>query len=185
MWYDDENMFTIVGLGNPGEKYEHTRHNAGRDAVRALKEVNAKTVTPDIFMNKSGDTVKSLIKNTKQAEHLVVIHDDLDLPFGTFKISFNKSAGGHRGVESIIKAIKTQAFTRIRIGISPFSVKITKGKTVTVLKKPKGEAAVEKHILGAFKPAELTELKKLYKKINEALVCLITGGREKAMSQFN
>lgn len=178
-------MFTVVGLGNPGEKYEHTRHNAGRDAVRALKEVNAKLVTPDTFMNKSGEEVKPLIKNAKQVEQLVVIHDDLDLPFGTFKISFNKSSGGHRGVESIIKAIKTQAFVRIRIGISPFSAKATKGKTVTVLKKPKGEEAVERHILGKFKPAELTELKKLYKKINEAILVLIANDREKAMSEFN
>lgn len=181
-------MFTIVGLGNPGEKYEHTRHNAGRDAVHALKEVNAKLITPDTFMNTSGDAVKSLVssrggsasggKNAKQAEQLVVIHDDLDLPFGTFKISFNKSAGGHRGVASIIKAVKTQAFVRIRIGISPTT---PSGK----LKKPKGEEAVEKHILGKFKPTEFSELKKLYKKINEAIICLITEGRESAMSEYN
>lgn len=178
MWYDDKNMFVVVGLGNPGEKYEHTRHNAGRMAVKALKEVNAKLITPDTFMNKSGDAVKPLVKNAKQAEQLVVIHDDLDLPFGSFKISFNKSSGGHRGVESIIKAIKTQAFVRIRIGISTTT---PSGK----LKKPKGEDAVEKHILGKFKPAELAELKKLYKKINGAIVCLITEGREMAMSTYN
>lgn len=173
-----KNMFTVVGLGNPGEKYEHTRHNAGRAAVCALKEVNAKLVTPDTFMNKSGEAVKPLVKNAKQVEQLVVIHDDLDLPFGTFKISFNKSAGGHRGVLSIIKAIKTQAFTRVRIGISPTT---PGGK----LKKPKGEAAVEKHILGRFSPRELAVLKKLHQKINEALVCLVIEGRESAMSKFN
>lgn len=178
MWYDDKNMFVVVGLGNPGVKYEHTRHNAGRDVVCALKEVNAKLITPDTFMNKSGDAVKPLIKNAKQAEQLIVIHDDLDLPFGTFKISFNKSSGGHRGVESIIKAIKTQAFVRVRIGISPTT---PTGK----LKKPKGEEAVEKHILGKFKPAELSALKTMYKKINEALLVLISDGREKAMSKFN
>lgn len=170
--------FIIVGLGNPGVEYEHTRHNAGRDAVRALKDVDAKLITPDTFMNKSGDAVKPLIKNAKQAEHLVVIHDDLDLPFGSFKISFNKSAGGHRGVESIIKAIKTQAFTRIRIGISPTT---PSGK----LKKPRGEEAVGRHILGKFKPAELAGLKKLHKRINEALLVLISDGREKAMSEYN
>lgn len=170
--------FLIVGLGNPGEQYEHTRHNAGRDAVRALTEVPAKLLTPDTFMNKSGEAVKLFVKNAKQAERLVVIHDDLDLPFGSFKISFNKSAGGHKGVESIINAIKTQAFTRIRIGISPTTPSGT-------LKKPKGEGAVERHILGKFKPAELSELKKLYKKINEAILVLITNGREKAMSMYN
>ncbi len=171
-------MFYIVGLGNPGAEYEGTRHNAGREAVLALTGVKAKLITPDTFMNKSGEAVKPLIKNAKQAEKLVVVHDDLDLPFGTFKISFDKSSVGHRGVESIIRAIKTQAFTRIRIGISPTT---PSGK----LKKPKGEAAVEKHILGKFKPAEVVILKKLYKRINEAMLCLTTEGREKTMSLFN
>ena len=129
-------------------------------------------------MNKSGEVVKPLIKSAKQAENLIVIHDDLDVPFGTFKISFNKSSGGHKGVESIIRAVKTQAFTRIRMGISPTTAS---GK----LKKPKGEEDVERHILGKFKPAELAVLQKLHKKINEAVVCLITEGREKAMSKFN
>ncbi|KKU58965.1 MAG: Peptidyl-tRNA hydrolase [Parcubacteria group bacterium GW2011_GWA2_47_12] len=171
-------MYTIVGLGNPGQKYEQTRHNAGRMAVLALKDVSARIITPDTFMNKSGEAVKPLIKSAKQAEKIIVIHDDLDVPFGTFKISFNKSSGGHKGVESIIRAVKTQAFTRIRMGISPTTAS---GK----LKKPKGEEDVERHILGKFKPAELAVLQKLHKKINEAVVCLITEGREKAMSKFN
>ena len=171
-------LYTIVGLGNPGEKYEQTRHNAGRMAVLALKDVSARIITPDTFMNKSGEAVKPLIKSAKQAEKIIVIHDDLDVPFGTFKISFNKSSGGHKGVESIIRAVKTQAFTRIRMGISPTTAS---GK----LKKPKGEEDVERHILGKFKPAELAVLQKLHKKINEAVVCLITEGREKAMSKFN
>src|SRR3989344_4244367 len=178
-------LSTIVGLGNPGQKYEQTRHNAGRMAVLGLKDVSARIITPDTFMNKSGEAVKPLIKNAKHAEKLVVVHDDLDVPFGALKISFNKSSGGHKGVESIIRAVKTQAFTRIRIGISPFSAKATKGKTVTVLKKPKGEEDVERHILGKFKPAELAVLQKLHKKINETVICLITEGREKAMNRFN
>lgn len=171
-------MYTIVGLGNPGAEYTETRHNAGRAAVEALAGVKVRLVTPDTFMNKSGDALKSLVKNAKQAEQLIVIHDDLDVPFGSFKISFNKSSGGHKGVESIIRALKTQAFTRIRIGTSPTT---PGGK----LKKPKGEAAVEKHILGKFKPSELAALKNLHKKINEALITLTTKGREKAMSKFN
>ena len=171
-------MYTIVGLGNPGQKYEQTRHNAGRMAVLALKDVSARIITPDTFMNKSGEAVKPLIKSAKQAEKIIVIHDDLDVPFGTFKISFNKSSGGHKGVESIIRAVKTQAFTRIRMGISPTTAS---GK----LKKPKGEEDVERHILGKFKPAELAVLQKLHKKINESVICLITEGREKAMNRFN
>jgi len=163
-------MFYIVGLGNPGEEYEGTRHNAGRDAVAGLDIKGAKVLTPDTFMNKSGEAVKPLIKNAKQAEKLVVVHDDLDLPLGTFKISFNKSSGGHKGIESIIKAAKTQAFVRVRIGISS---KGTGGK----LKKP--------DILGKFSPREQAVLKKLYKEIHAALAVLVSDGRDKAMSEYN
>ena len=202
-------MFYVVGLGNPGAEYEKTRHNTGRNAVEALRsaldfpsweektklrallsvgEIGKNKTTlilPNTFMNKSGETIKLLVKSVKQAEQLVVVHDDLDLPFGKFKISFNKSSGGHKGVESIVKAIKTQAFIRVRVGISPFSAKASKGKQAIILKKPKGEAEVERHILGAFKPAELTELKQLHKKICEAITAIVSSGREKAMSGFN
>jgi peptidyl-tRNA hydrolase, PTH1 family len=171
-------MFTIVGLGNPGKEYEGTRHNAGRTAVVSLKDVSAKIVIPETFMNKSGDAVKPLVKNKRQAEQLIVVHDDLDLPLGRFRVSFNKSSGGHKGVESIMRAIKTKAFTRIRIGISPATAS---GRP----KKPKGDDAVGRHILGKFKPAELAEMKKIFRKINEAIICLISEGRESAMSRYN
>ncbi len=180
MWY-------IVGLGNPGEEYKATRHNAGRIALHAFQDsadekfLRAKKVTlitPETFMNKSGDAVRGLVKSKKAAEQLVVLHDDLDIPFGSYKISFNKSSGGHRGVESVIKAVKTQAFVRVRIGICPVT---PSGK----LKKPHGEAVVEKLILGKFTPAQLAVLKKLCKKISEALTVLVSDGRDKAMSQYN
>ena len=171
-------MFYIVGLGNPGEEYTETRHNTGRIVLEAFrsvaeKELKNKKITliaPDTFMNKSGDALRGKIKIKKAAEQLVVIHDDLDIPFGSYKISFNKSSGGHRGVESVIKAVKTKAFVRIRVGIQP-------------KKRPSGEAAVEKLILGKFTPDQLTVLKKLGKRISSALVCLVTEGRDKAMSQ--
>lgn len=171
-------MFYIVGLGNPGEEYKETRHNTGRivlDAFRSVAEKELKNkkltlIAPDTFMNKSGDALRGLIKSKKAAEQLVVIHDDLDIPFGSYKVSFNKSSGGHRGVESVIKAVKTEAFVRIRVGIQP-------------KKRPSGEAAVEKLILGKFTADQMSVLKKLSKRICVALVCLITFGREKAMSQ--
>src|SRR3989344_8615832 len=87
---------------------------------------------PETFMNKSGETARA-IKDLKskvvgkgkekrtEISNLVVIHDDLDIPFGKFKVSFNKSSGGHKGVESIIKTVKTEAFVRIRVGICPSS----------------------------------------------------------------
>lgn len=194
--------YIFVGLGNPGEEYEKTRHNTGRMLLEFFaKEVEApewKTdgklnarvtkvkvgkspvtlVLPETFMNNSGKSVKPLITTIKGAEKLVVIYDDLDLPFGTNKISFNKSSGGHRGVESIIKALKTEKFARVRVGIAPTS---PTGK----IRKPQGEDKVMKHILGQFKPEEMLGLKKLSKKVTSALTTFVTSGLEKAMTEFN
>ena len=80
-------------------------------------------------MNKSGNALKNIITSAKKAESLVVVHDDIDLPLGKIKISFGKSSGGHKGVESVIKAVKTINFTRVRIGISATNAK-------GVVKKP-------------------------------------------------
>ena len=203
--FDDNiivHMHYIVALGNPGEEYKNTRHNVGRIALeefvkknkfsdwvpdKKLKSLSSEgkigkekvlLVEPETFMNKSGLSLQPIITNKKRAEVLIVIHDDLDLPIGKFKISFNKSSGGHRGVESIIKAIKTEAFTRIRVGISPST---PSGK----LKKPKGEKDVGDFILGEFKKSEVEILKKISQKVAEAIEVIITEGREKAMGEFN
>mgnify|MGYP003451945009 FL=1 len=193
--------YIFVGLGNPGDEYKETRHNTGRMLVewfgksldaewKTDKKLNAtvakvkvgKTpvtlVLPETFMNNSGKSLKPLVTSVKSAEKLMVIYDDLDLPFGTNKISFNKSSGGHRGLESIIKSIKTEKFARVRVGISPTT---PSGK----IKKPKGEDAVTKVILGKFKEEEIKELKKLSKSVNEALEVFVSEGLEKAMTGFN
>jgi PTH1 family peptidyl-tRNA hydrolase len=107
-----------------------------------------------------------------------VIYDDIDLPFGKIKISFDRSSGGHNGVGSIIKQLKTQEFIRIRIGVSPVT---PTGKT----KKPKGEDKVLKFLLGEFKKDELTELKKLSKKVTEAVEMIYLEGKGKSMTLFN
>ena len=195
-------MYHITALGNPGEEYKNTRHNVGRIVLEAFAKKNgfsewipnkklkalssegkigkeeAQLIEPETFMNKSGLSLQPIITSKKKAESLIIIHDDLDLPIGKFKISFNKSSGGHRGVESVIKAIKTEAFTRVRIGISPST---PSGK----LKKPKGEKDVADFILGEFKKSEMETLKKLSKKVADALEMLILEGREKAMGEFN
>lgn len=191
----------IVGLGNPGEEYEKTRHNTGRmllecfgnsldaewkeDSKLKVKSAKVKVgkqtavlLLPETFMNNSGKAVKPFISSQKQAEKMLVIYDDLDLPFGKSKISFNRSSGGHKGVESIIKGLKTEKFARIRVGISPTT---PNGK----LKKPTGEEAVTKVILGKFKDEEIKELKKLSKKVNQALETFVNGGIERAMTEFN
>lgn len=204
-------MYYVVGLGNPGEEYELTRHNAGRiivlDFIKKEKidkpEFNKKLkaliskgevcssannrhsagkgkfqiVLPETFMNKSGDSIKPLALSAKKAESLVVVHDDIDLPLGKIKISFGKNSGGHKGVDSVIKAVKTINFTRVRIGISATNAK-------GVVKKPSGEKFLD-YIIGKFKPAEMAEMKKTAKKAVEALRVVIQEGTEKAMGEFN
>ena len=194
-------MHYIVGLGNPGEEYELTRHNAGRMAVlelvkkekmdepeldKKLKALVSKgeiggekiqIILPETFMNKSGDSLKPLALSAKKAESLIVVHDDIDLPLGKIKISFGKNSGGHKGVESIIKAIKTINFIRLRIGISSTNAK-------GIVKKPSGDKFLD-YIVAKFKPAEFVEMKKSAKKSAEALSVIASEGIEKAMGKYN
>ena len=190
--------YIIAGLGNPGEEYEGTRHNVGRSMLFSLtdeefsfdKKSNSlvsevkvgkekvKLVAPETFMNKSGSAVAYFVKSPKAAEKLIVIYDDFNLPLGKLRISFNRSSGGHNGVESIIKHLKTEAFLRIRVGAAP------ENKDGNA-KVPHGEDKIEKFILGKFKPEELKELKKIEKRIAEAVEILVKEGRDKAMSLVN
>ncbi len=195
-------MFTVVGLGNPGKEYEKNRHNVGRIILSQIakkndfslwktdmktkslqatgKLGNQKTlfVFPETFMNNSGLSIKPLIKSKNDLEKLVIVYDDLDLPIGTIKISYNRSSGGHNGLGSIIKNVKSEAFTRVRVGVSP----VTPGGK---LKKPKGEKAVVDFLLKDFRESEMTELKKVSKKIDEALTIITNEGRLKAMTLYN
>jgi PTH1 family peptidyl-tRNA hydrolase len=179
-------MKLVVGLGNPGKEYENTRHNTGRILVGILekkidKEGNKqkiKFLTPDTFMNNSGRAVAPLIKSKKDLKDLVVIYDDIDLPLGKMKISFNRSSGGHNGLGSVIKSLKSEEFLRIRVGISPATPK-------GVVKKPKGEKMVLNFLLGEYKKPELETIKKLSKKVTEAIECIFTESKEKAMSLYN
>jgi len=188
-------MKTILGLGNPGPEYENTRHNAGRMVVKYFAKENdfpgfefdkksnslvsegkigkVKTVAalPETLMNKSGNAAAKLMKPRKELPDLMVIHDDLDLHLGKVKISYGKNSGGHKGVESVMRAVKTKNFVRIRVGISSASGR-----------KPPD---ILKFIIGKFKPEEEKILKKVCKKISEALYTMITESLEKAMSQFN
>lgn len=135
-------MLLIIGLGNPQKKHEKNRHNAGfiiiDELIRALNfpqwsfskkfdaEIsegstnNEKIILgkPQTFMNLSGTAVKKIMDFYKiSAEDIIVIHDDLDIDFGKYKISLNSSAAGHKGVQSIIDNLGTQEFKRIRVGI--------------------------------------------------------------------
>jgi len=194
-------MKLIVGLGNPGEEYENTRHNTGwilldfmlgkkvdwkqANGTKALlykDSIGSKPVEymkPTTFMNNSGLAVAfTKDKNKLNLKDIVVIYDDIDLPLGKMKISYDRSSGGHNGLESIIKKLKSREFIRIRIGIAPIT---PRGK----LRKPKGEKATLNFLLGEYKKNELDELKKLSKKVAEAIEVIFTESKEKAMSLYN
>jgi PTH1 family peptidyl-tRNA hydrolase len=195
-------MISIVGLGNPGEIYEKNRHNAGRlvlewlakkhdfsewkddvklKALVSKGELGGKKVQfilPNNFMNNSGTSVAPVITNTKELDQLVVVYDDLDIALGNIKISFDRSSGGHNGVESIIKKVKSQKFSRIRVGICPVT------PTGKMKPRPGGDDRKD-FLLKDFKEPELAELKKVAKRIGEALEMMITEGRAKAMTLFN
>jgi len=113
----------VIGLGNPGKKYINTRHNVGFkiiDELAKTKPTNWVLAKPKTFMNKSGGAVKKIILNNKcEIENIVVIHDDIDIPIGEFKVQRSRGPAGHKGVRSIINELATNDFWRIRIGISP------------------------------------------------------------------
>ncbi|MDP3794367.1 MAG: aminoacyl-tRNA hydrolase [bacterium] len=164
----------IIGLGNPGDEYAHTRHNTGfmaLDAIAAplkrswsldehcLAEIIEETARgkdkfilakPQTMMNRSGKAAGALARKFKaKPEAVVVVHDDIDLPLGKSKLSFGKRSAGHKGVESVIGALKTKDFWRLRIGIHPAGAK----KKVDAMKI----------ILAKFTPAEERVLKKVVK----------------------
>ncbi|HEY4487161.1 MAG TPA: aminoacyl-tRNA hydrolase [Candidatus Paceibacterota bacterium] len=201
--------WVIVGLGNPGEEYDATRHNAGRMALEhfaaakdftplkedkknkvrvsrgMLKPVSAgrqgtlvALIAPDTYMNTSGTAVVKYVKSIKAAERMVVIYDDLDLPLGTIKISFDRGSGGHKGLESVTRAVRTKKFTRVRIGVSSSTAS-------GALKKPPGEKEVLDFILSKFRSNEMEELKRVFKRVDYVLECIVIKGYLRAMNEFN
>lgn len=158
-----------------------TRHNTGRlalaDFVKNGEKKKVKVIFPETFMNNSGKALKPIITSKKKAGDLIVVHDDLDLPLGRFKLAFGSGSAGHKGVESIIKNIKTKDFIRIRIGISPTTLS---GK----IKKPDAKKVVA-YIIGKFKPKEIQIIRKVSKKITPAIEAIVNEGLQKAMSLYN
>jgi len=163
-------MILIVGLGNPGKKYEKTRHNIGFRIIDSLDFARDKGVIllkPQTFMNNSGKAIKSLITKYPptgeagklQSTQLWVIHDDIDLPLGTIRISKNSSSGGHKGVQSIINETRTKNFTRFRIGI-----------------RPKFKVDTEKFVLKKFTKQEEKNIKKIIEKITGLILESLKNG---------
>ena len=138
-------MKILIGLGNPGEEYENTYHNVGQLALLALARATGKAATwkkhknlfeyaeindevfarPLAYMNESGKAAQEMLKKFKaKPENLIVLQDDSDITIGDYKISYARSSAGHKGVQSIIDTLKTNAFSRIRIGIRPAREKL-------------------------------------------------------------
>ncbi len=186
-------MRLIVGLGNPGAEYAQTRHNVGfmlierlalaagssvkRAACRALMGraviagESVELVKPQTYMNLSGETVSCLLKKDESLRpaEIIVISDDLALPFGKIRLRPKGSAGGHNGLKSIISSVKTEDFIRLRIGIGP-SHQVSETKNF---------------VLEKFSKTEQNELEKVFEQCAAAIDAVIRDGVEKAMAQFN
>ncbi len=193
-------MLLVVGLGNPGKKYQKTRHNVGWLTLDALKskikdfsdwqkakkfmseisqgEIAGQKVIlakPQTLMNNSGKAVKSLLAFHKTAvSNLIVVHDDVDLLLGKIKISVGHGSAGHKGVESIINELKTKDFVRFRVGIKPEKIDEEKEKQKT-----------GKFVLANFSKKEENILKKSIKKTIEAIELTIEKGLEKTQNTYN
>lgn len=185
-------MKLIVGLGNPGKKYERTRHNLGFLVVDRLADekgiaLNKRKydcligdwqidqervllVKPQTFMNHSGTAVKNLLRFLPvTAEDLVVIHDDLDLPLGRIRIRPRGGAGGHRGILSILEALGEESFYRIRMGIG----------------RPQPGIDPTEFVLAPFSGEETALLSQIVSRGSAAVECLLQDGPHRAMEKFN
>jgi len=185
----------IAGLGNPGKKYEKTRHNAGfalvdyfwekfrenfgfsdweekkklRSLVLIGKTENAKIILlkPQTFMNLSGEAVSAALKYYKiscrgeTSTDLVVVHDEIDLPLGIFRFSKDSSSAGHKGAQSVIDALGTQNFTRLRIGVD---------NRLALREERDKLAPTEKYVLGKFSDTEFASLRKTLEEASTELL---------------
>lgn len=186
-------MKIVIALGNPDVEYALTRHNigwlfldwlakkAGAPEFKHDKSANAlvaKAVVdgnkvilakPLTYVNSSGMTAGKLrLVHKAKPEQFILIHDDLDIPFGDLKNSFAKNSGGHRGVESIIKALKTNAFYRLRLGIAVRALDKARDQS-----DKKRDVFVKDFVLKRFTPGEQEKLKPLFKEAYERLAQLL------------
>ena len=183
----------IVGLGNPGQKYEHTRHNMGFLTVDLLAEktgvklnkvkfkaaynimnfagCKCLVMKPQTYMNLSGEAVREAVQFYKiPADHVLVIYDDISLPVGKLRVRPTGSAGGHNGIKNIIAHLGTQDFPRVKIGVGA----------------PEGGGAeMADWVIGAPSQAERKVLVESFEKAIQAAACIIEHGCQQAMNDFN
>ena len=192
-------MYAVVGLGNPGEKYAQTRHNAGHMVLDVLagrvggklsahkaSRTHAMSVrigvapgnpgerlilaTPDSYMNTSGGPVKALLDYFDvEPTNLIVVHDELDLPFGTLKLKRGGGEGGHNGLKSISKSLGEKNYIRLRFGIG----------------RPPGRQDPADYVLQAFSAAERKDLPVLLEQAADAVEDVLANGLEKATMRLH
>jgi peptidyl-tRNA hydrolase, PTH1 family len=183
-------MFLIVGLGNPGIQYEHTRHNVGFDAIDfigekynipisrvkfkgvygegVIKGEKAILLKPSTYMNLSGESVQEVSRFYKiPNDRILVVYDDISLELGRLRIRDKGSAGGHNGIKSIILHLSTEVFPRVKIGVG----------------QPQGDLV--DHVLGKFCGDERAKVEQVLKAAAAAVEVIIERGTTEAMNQYN
>ncbi|NCN52381.1 aminoacyl-tRNA hydrolase [Candidatus Parcubacteria bacterium] len=191
-------MYTIVGLRNPTPPYANTRHNAGALVVASFVETvglpnfvpssalvadmsegtlsgtNVRVLLPNTFMNASGASVKKAVSD---ADSIIVVHDDLDIPIGAFKVSVGRGSGGHNGVESVVRSLGSQEFIRLRVGICPVSL-------FGNAHRPKGDRIAD-FVLKDFTKRERSRLEARMPDMVAALKMIVEEGVAKTMNAYN
>ncbi len=185
-------MYIIVGLGNPTDKYQATRHNIGWDAITRISDdygisldikkhkaicgkgsiAGEKVVLaqPITYMNLSGESVRELMDFYKVSpEEVIVIYDDISLEVGQLRLRAKGSAGGHNGIKSIISHMGTDEFPRIKVGVGD---------------KPKGWDLAD-YVLSRFQAEEQVTMRDALKDTSEAVKTILTNGMDVAMNQYN
>jgi PTH1 family peptidyl-tRNA hydrolase len=191
-------MKLIVGSGNPGKAYAHNRHNVGfrclnyfakhhaisfdrrqcqaRIGIGEVEGEKLLLAKPRTFVNLSGKAVGCLVRGHDiPLSNLVVIYDDLDLPLGKIRLRQSGGSGGHKGMASIISALRSEDFPRIRVGVGRPQVE----------EQSNNEDAIVNHVLSDFSPQEEKVIKSVIATVAEAIDCFLTQGIEAAMSRFN
>lgn len=194
-------MYIIAGLGNPDKKYERTRHNAGWIVVDeivsresseewhedshlkalvasgAAKGVSVEYLRPLTYMNLSGQAIREAVKkHSVENDNVIIVHDDLDLPFGEIKIAQGKGSGGHNGVESIQNHLGSNDFIRIRIGIAPTGL-------ISKFQKMRGGS---NYVLSKFTPGEYDDLRReVAPKADKAIEIIMEKGVRHAMNEIH
>ena len=174
-WKSSKKLKSLIAAGQmskvKNQKPSQAKRGEAEDETKSQRPLKIILAKPQTFMNNSGVAVKKLIKNLKiKIKNLIVLHDDIDLPLSKIRIVKNRGAGGHKGVESIIRELKTKNFARFRVGICPKSG------------KPRNS---ERFVLQNFTKEEEKVIRETIKKTAKAVEFCLKEGLERTMSEFN